>query len=219
MNAAIGWTVWLFVGLQQPAVQDATPITFVGSWAVTQNWAGENIPPSAKAPQPVAVEIQMHTNIVANTNVRIRSMAQTHEIIPALKFNANARIHSVRPHMHLLAQNGTTTLVDADGKRRGLLYQPKWEDAWQNFYSLTESAHVTPGAFIEYVASYDNSPANALNPDPKATVKWGQQFEDEMHCVYVTWTEDDPSNFNDFAPIQIPPNKAFTTGLVSSREK
>jgi hypothetical protein len=145
----------------------------------------------------------------------IPPMTQNREIITAFRFTANARVHSVRPHMHLLAQNGTTTLVTADGKRRVLLYQPKWEDAWQNFYSLTESAHVTPGAFIEYVASYDNSPANPLNPDPSATVRWGQQLEDEMHCVYVTWTEDNPNNINDLAPIQIPPAKAYANGLIS----
>jgi hypothetical protein len=164
------------------------------------------------------VHTQVHTNIVSNSNMVIPPMAQTREIITAFRFTTNARIHSVRPHMHLLAQNGTTTLVTPDGKRRVLLNQPKWDNSWQNFYSLTESAHVTPGAFVEYVASYDNSPANPLNTNPGATVHWGQQLEDEMHCVYITWTEDNPSNINDLAPIQIAPSKAFTTGQIVKRD-
>jgi hypothetical protein len=164
------------------------------------------------------VHTQVHTNIIANNNMVIPPMAQSREIITAFRFTTNARIHSIRPHMHLLAQNDTTTLVTADGKRRVLLHQPKWDNSWQNFYSLTESAHVSPGAFVEYVASYDNSPANPINANPSATVHWGQQLEDEMHCVYITWTEDNPSNINDLAPIQIAPSKAYTTGLISKRD-
>jgi hypothetical protein len=161
------------------------------------------------------VHTQVHTNIVSNGNFVIPPMAQTHEIITAFKFTSNARVHSLRPHMHLRAQNDTSSLITADGKRRVLLYQPKWEDAWQNFYSLTESAHVTPGAFIEYVASYDNSPANPVNPDPTQPVRNGQQLEEEMHVLYVTWTEDNPNNVNDLAPIQISPSKAYASGLLS----
>ncbi len=163
------------------------------------------------------VHTQVHTTIVSNSNMLIPPQERTHEVITAFQFNGDARIHSLRPHMHLRATNDTTTLVTADGKRRVLLHQPKWDDSWQNFYTLSEPAHVTKGAFIEYVANYDNSPANPLNPDPLATVLWGQQIQDEMHCVYVTWTEDNPSNVNDTDPIQVSPNKLFTTGSQSRR--
>ena len=75
---------------------------------------------------------------------------------------------------------------------------------------------VSRGAFVEYVANYDNSPGNALNPDPTATVVWGQQVSDEMHSVYMIWTDINEQNANDTEPIQISPNKAFTTGIMSS---
>jgi hypothetical protein len=163
------------------------------------------------------VHTQVHTTIVSNNLMLIPPMARTHEVITAFLFNGDARIHSLRPHMHLRASRGTTTLVTTDGKRKILLHQPKWEDAWQNFYTLSSPERVHKGDFIEYVASYDNSQANPLNPDPTATVIWGQQIEDEMHCVYVTWTDDNPSNVNDNAPIQVPPNKLYTTGMVSQR--
>ena len=61
------------------------------------------------------------------------------------------------------------------------------------------------------------SPGNALNPDPKATVVWGQQVTDEMHSVYMIWTDINDKNANDNEPIQISPNKAFTTGLMSTQ--
>ena len=75
-----------------------------------------------------------------------------------------------------------------------------------------QPARVAQGSIIEYLADYDNSTANALNPDPKATVPWGQQVWDEMHSVYMTWTAVNAQNKNDDAPIQIPADRLFTTG-------
>jgi hypothetical protein len=61
MSVSILWTVLLLIPLQS-AVQDASPATFVGSWVGTQTWAGESIPPSAKNPQQVALEIEIVDN-------------------------------------------------------------------------------------------------------------------------------------------------------------
>ena len=163
------------------------------------------------------VHTQVHTTIVSNNNMLIPPGAHSQEVITAYQFAGNARVHALRPHLHLRGANTTTTLVQG-GKRQVLLNQPKWDDSWQNFYALTESVHVSKGAILEYVANYDNSQANPLNPDPTATVRWGQQVGDEMHCVYMIWTEDNPNNINDLAPIQLPPSKAFTTGLLSKRD-
>ena len=63
---------------------------------------------------------------------------------------------------------------------------------------------------LEYLASYDNSPANPLNPDPTRPVPWGQQVWDEMHSVYMTWTAVNDMNRNDDEPIQIPSKRVFT---------
>jgi hypothetical protein len=98
-----------------------------------------------------------------------------------------------------------------------LLHIPRWDDAWQNYYILSRPAPVPKGSILEYLASYDNSPANPLNPDPKVTVTWGQQVWDEMHSVYMTWTAVNEQNKNDHEPIQIPASKVFTTGVNASR--
>ena len=55
------------------------------------------------------------------------------------------------------------------------------------------------------------------NPDPKATVVWGQQVTDEMHSVYMIWTDINDKNRDDNEPIQISPNKAFTTGIMTAQ--
>jgi hypothetical protein len=119
--------------------------------------------------------------------------------------------------MHLRAKTGTASLIMPDGLRRVLLHIPQWDDAWQNYYILSKPLDVKKGSILEYLANYDNSPANPLNPDPKSPVAWGQQIWEEMHSTYLTWTEITPANANDRAPIQIPSNKAFTTGVIAAK--
>jgi hypothetical protein len=162
----------------------------------------------ARAP----VHTQVNTTIVLNNSLVIPSMVQKHEVIAAFQFPSEARIHALRPHMHLRARLGTASLIAPDGGRRVLLHIPDWDDAWQNYYVLSRPARVERGAVLEYLASYDNSPANPLNPNPSAPVPWGQQVWDEMHSVYMTWTAINAQNAHDDAPIQIPPNRLFTTG-------
>jgi len=37
-------------------------------------------------------------------------------------------------------------------------------------------------------AHFDNSPANKANPDPSATVRWGDQTWEEMMIGFFTYT-------------------------------
>jgi hypothetical protein len=163
------------------------------------------------------VHTQVNTTIISNTSIVIPPMVNNFEAMAAYRFNNDARIHALRPHMHLRARTGTATLTSTDAVRTTLLHIPRWDDSWQNYYVLSRPLKVSRGAFVEYTANYDNSPGNAINPDPKATVVWGQQVSDEMHSVYMIWTEVNASNLNDSEPIQISPNKAFTTGIMSLR--
>jgi mono/diheme cytochrome c family protein len=165
----------------------------------------------------VPVHTQVNTTIVLNNSLVIPPMVQKHEVIGAFQFPTDARIHGLRPHMHLRAQLGTASLIAPDGGRRVLLHVPRWDDAWQNYYVLAKPAVAPKGSILEYLASYDNSPANPLNPDPTVPVAWGQQVWDEMHSVYMTWTEINEKNRHDDEPIQIPANKLFTTGVNATR--
>jgi hypothetical protein len=155
------------------------------------------------------VHTQVHTTIISNTSILIPPMAHSHEAIAAFQLPYDARIHGLRPHMHLRAKTGTASLIEPDGHRHVLLHIPHWDDAWQNYYILSKPLDVRKGSIVEYVANYDNSPANPLNPDPKSPVAWGQQIWEEMHSVYMTWTEVTPANANDHEPIQIASNKVF----------
>jgi mono/diheme cytochrome c family protein len=163
------------------------------------------------------VHTRVNTTIVLNNTLVVPPMVQRHEVIAAYQFQTEARIHGLRPHMHLRAQLGTASLIRPDGHRNVLLHIPKWDDGWQNYYVLSRPERVPKGAILEYLASYDNSPANPLNPDPMKPVPWGQQVWDEMHSVYMTWTAVNEQNRNDDEPIQIPASRLFMTGGNSTR--
>jgi hypothetical protein len=163
------------------------------------------------------VHTQVNTTIISNTSIVIPPMVQAHEAITAFRFPAESRIHAFRPHMHLRGKTATATLIMPEtGLRDVLLYLAHWDDAWQNYYVLSQPRRVPRNAMIEYIASYDNSPANALNPDPKTAVAWGQQVWEEMFETYITWTVVNDQNRGDEAPIQIAPDKSFTTGVAAT---
>jgi hypothetical protein len=157
------------------------------------------------------VHTQVNTTIVLNSSIVVPPMAQRHEVIGAFQFPSEARIHGLRPHMHLRAQLGTASVIRPNGTRSVLLHIPQWDDAWQNYYVLAKPERVPRGTILEYLASYDNSPANPLNPDPTRPVPWGQQVWDEMHSVYMTWTAVTDQNRNDNEPIQIPAKRLFAS--------
>ena len=163
------------------------------------------------------VHTQVNTTTFNNTAIVIPPMVQNHEAITGFQFPTEARIHAFRPHMHLRGRFATDSLVMPNGLRTVLLHLPHWDDAWQNYYILSKPMRVPKGAIVEHIAGYDNSPANPLNPDPKATVSWGQQVWEEMFETYMTWTAINDANAHDDEPIQIPANKAFTTGIVAKK--
>ena len=155
------------------------------------------------------VHTQVNTTIVANSQIVVPPMVQKHEVIASFQFPSESRIHGLRPHMHLRAQLGTASVIRPDGRRTVLLHIPHWDDSWQNYYVLSTPERVPQGTILEYLASYDNSPANPLNPDPTRPVPWGQQVWDEMHSTYMTWTAVNDKNRDDHEPIQIPAKRLF----------
>ncbi len=164
------------------------------------------------ATEPVHTPVR--TRMVVNSAFEIPPMVRNHEIVSAFQMPAEARIHALRPHMHLRGKNNTATLIRPDGSRQIMLHLPAWNDYWQYYYVLDEPARVPAGSLVEYVTTYDNSPANPFNPDPTQPVRWGDQVWEEMQLLYVNWTEINEHNADDVAPIQIPPDKAYTTGLM-----
>ena len=76
-----------------------------------------------------------------------------------------------------------------DGKTETLLVVPNYSFDWQIGYAWPAGARKFPaGTRFEVVAHYDNSPFNPFNPDPKKTVREGDQTTEEMMYGFLFYT-------------------------------
>jgi hypothetical protein len=106
---------------------------------------------------------------------------------PNFKVDAKAPPHtnpgtliSLFPHMHVRGKAFEYRLIQPSGEVETLLRVPRYDFNWQLSYKLDKPVQLLPGARIEATAWFDNSPNNPANPDPKSTVRWGEQSWEEM---------------------------------------
>lgn len=92
----------------------------------------------------------------------------------------DALLLSLFPHMHLRGKTFQYNLVEEHGRIRTLLKVPHYDFYWQLSYRLKTPLPLRAGARLQAVATFDNSKGNLHNPDPTATVRWGEQTWAEM---------------------------------------
>ena len=132
-------------------------------------------------------EHEMRSEGVYNLRIRIppgeaRHVEQASRMIPI-----KARIHGFTPHMHVRGTAFHYEAILPDGTRKALLDVPRYDFNWQLHYRLAEPLDEPAGTRIHCTAVYDNSDKNPANPDPRATVRWGDQTWNEMMIGYVDW--------------------------------
>ena len=91
----------------------------------------------------------------------------------------DAILLSLFPHMHLRGKRFEYDIVRPDGSIETLL-RVNYHFHWQLSYRLAEPRRLKAGTKLRAVAWYDNSRNNPHNPDPSATVTWGDQTYEEM---------------------------------------
>jgi hypothetical protein len=96
-----------------------------------------------------------------------------------------ARLLSIQPHMHVRGKSMEVKARFPDGRVETLLSVPKYDFNWQTTYVLREPLELPAGTVLESDAGFDNSLNNAFNPDPNATVHWGDQTFNEMHIAFL----------------------------------
>jgi hypothetical protein len=126
------------------------------------------------------------TRGIANRMV-IPPGADNYEVTSASTFARDAEIVSLMPHMHLRGKDFSYRVVYPDGKTETLLVVPHYDFGWQSIYRLEKPLRVPAGSRIECTAHFDNSAGNPNNPDPKKTVRWGEQTWDEMMIGFVDY--------------------------------
>ncbi len=97
-----------------------------------------------------------------------------------LTFGEPVELVFLQPHMHLRGKDMTVRIVYPTGKTETLLAVQHYDFNWQIVYYLDKPRQLPRGTRVEVTAHWDNSANNPRNPNPAATVRWGNQSSDEM---------------------------------------
>jgi len=97
-----------------------------------------------------------------------------------VKFGQPVDLVYMQPHMHLRGKDATIEAKYPDGRTETLLRVPRYDFNWQIVYYQQKPLRLPKGTELHVTGHWDNSAANKWNPDPTATVRWGDQSWQEM---------------------------------------
>jgi hypothetical protein len=150
------------------------------------------------AHQPPSQEIQ--TSAFVNAAFLIPPGASNQEVDSAIEFKEDSHILGLIPHTHLRGKSWDYRMIYPDGHAEVILSVPHYDFGWQTYYVFSKPLAAPKGARLEATAHYDNSSANRSNPDPTATVRWGDQTWEEMQYTGITYSVDSESREKRQAP-------------------
>lgn len=129
---------------------------------------------------------------VINSSFEIRPGDPEATVQAMYGFKEPATLHGVTPHMHLRGRTMKFETLSPEGRREVIASIPRYDFNWQFTYELVQPKKIAKGTWAVLTGSFDNSARNPANPDPKRTVRWGDQSFDEMFLGWynVTWAQD-----------------------------
>lgn len=129
---------------------------------------------------PKTVKKKVHGGAAINPLFRIPPGANNHRVDSRHRFKQDFLLTSMTPHMHLRGKSFRFEAEYPDGKREILLDVPRYDFNWQLRYELVEPKLMPAGTVLHCTGHFDNSEENLANPNPKETVRWGDQTFEEM---------------------------------------
>lgn len=123
---------------------------------------------------------------VANNRFEIPPGDGNYQVESQFAFREDALVLSFMPHMHVRGKDFLVEAIFPDGKKETLLSVPHFDFGWQSVYRCAKPLAMPKGTKIHCIAHFDNSTANANNPDPTKAVRWGDQTWEEM---MIGWTD------------------------------
>ena len=141
-----------------------------------------------------ALASEIRTNAFVNPFFTIPPGADNLAVNSAIQFTEDSHILGLIPHTHLRGKSWEYRMVYPDGRSEVVLSVPKYDFNWQTYYVFAKPLAAPKGSRLEALAHYDNSTANRFNPDPKATVRWGDQTWEEMQYTGITFSVDKPQD-------------------------
>jgi len=122
---------------------------------------------------------------ISNNRFVIPPGESNYEVVGRSRFFNDVKMVSLFPHMHLRGKDFEYRAIFPNGESQILLRVPNYSFNWQLAYRPSEELLLPNGTRIEVTAHFDNSANNPYNPDPKATVKFGEQSWEEMAIGFI----------------------------------
>lgn len=132
-------------------------------------------------------EYEVKTYALFNNRFRIPPGEDNHAVQAQLPILKKGRLLAFMPHMHVRGKAFKYEMIDPAGNAQVLLNVPHYDFNWQLRYDAREPIDVPRGSILKATAWFDNSENNPANPDPKATVRFGDQTWDEMMIGYFDY--------------------------------
>ncbi len=152
------------------------------------------------------VENKVATMWIVDPMLRIPPGEANYESYSEVTFDHDVEVFNFTPHMHLRGKAMRFTAKLPDGTEQILLDVPDYDFNWQLTYSPAENMILPAGTKISLDAVFDNSADNPANPDPSATVTFGEATTDEMMIGFMDYTFIDREQQTDDMPTYaVPP--------------
>jgi hypothetical protein len=134
---------------------------------------------------PEEVEYEVRSISAVNSDLKISPYEADYRAeAKSRMMRSDVQLVELNAHMHLRGDAFRYEALYPDGTSEILLDIPQYDFNWQTAYRLVEPKPLPQGTRIHCVAHFDNSAENLSNPDPSATVRWGEQTWDEMLIGY-----------------------------------
>jgi hypothetical protein len=142
----------------------------------------------------------LHDSVIADFSIMLPPNTARHEEVAYMEFPEDALLYGAFPHAHYRGQSSTLTLIHPDGTEEMVLSLPKYDFNWQRLYEFAEPVLVEAGSKLVARYEYDNSARNEANPDPDATITWGDQSFEEMlyTAIRYRWVDETIDNRVDY---------------------
>jgi hypothetical protein len=122
--------------------------------------------------------------------------------VSSYKVPNDISVLTINPHMHLLGTSFKAYAIKPNGDTIRLIFIPRWDFNWQNFYTFKKMVKIPIGSVITMEGEFDNTEANPFNPNnpPKlVSDKAGtMRTTDEMFQLIITYLpyEDGDENIS-----------------------
>ncbi|MCA8965058.1 MAG: tetratricopeptide repeat protein [Planctomycetes bacterium] len=139
-----------------------------------------------------APTVQMFPLALFNADIDIPAGEASYRVRDELTLPVATSVHAVYPHAHYLGRSMRALAILPNGSERVLLAIDRWDFDWQDDYRCVAPIALPAGARLVMDYVYDNSEANAANPNrPPVRVRFGQRSLDEMATLTFSVTVGD----------------------------